>query len=180
VPTRNLRSAGITATVALVYLLGACSDDGADTGSASGSGSGSGSASGSGSGLGSEDLSGTTDDEAILGAVDEYRRYVQNEVAILVDATTTFTDAVRAGNMDAAKSAYAPSRYHWETIEPIAGLIAEIDGAVDARVDDFADETDPAWTGWHRIEYLLWVQGDTATAVHRVHRVDLFLRRDPG
>lgn len=123
---------------------------------------------------------GATDDEAILGAVDEYRRYVQDEVAILVDATTTFTDAVRAGNMDAAKSAYAPSRYHWETIEPIAGLIAEIDGAVDARVDDFADETDPAWTGWHRIEYLLWVQGDTAAAVHRVHRVDLFLRRDPG
>jgi len=32
---------------------------------------------------------------------------------------------------------------------------------VDARVDDFASETDPAWTGWHRLEYLLFDQGTT-------------------
>ena len=78
VAARTRRSAGLTASVALALLLSACSDDGSDTGSASGSGSGSasGSGSGSGSGLGSEDLTGATDDAAILGAVDEYRRYV--------------------------------------------------------------------------------------------------------
>ena len=79
---------------------------------------------------------------------------------------------MRAGDIDAAKAAFAPSRFHWETIEPIAGLVEQIDGAVDARVDDFANETDPAWTGWHRIEYLLWEQGDVATAVPFADQLD--------
>ena len=63
----------------------------------------------------------------------------------------------RAGrDVQAAKDAFAPSRQAWETIEPIAGLVEDIDGAVDARVDDFDNEDDPALTGWHKLEYLLW------------------------
>ena len=34
-----------------------------------------------------------------------------------------------------------------------------VDGAVDSRVDDFASVDDPAFTGWHRLEYILWEQG---------------------
>ena len=94
------------------------------------------------------------------------------EASTLIEETAAFTDAVRAGEMDAAKAAYAPSRYHWETIEPIAGLVEEIDGAVDARVDDFADENDPAWTGWHRIEYLLWEAGDVDAAAPFADQLD--------
>jgi iron uptake system component EfeO len=48
-----------------------------------------------------------------------------------------------------------------ERIEPIAGLVEEIDGKVDARVDDFEGVTDPAFTGWHRLEYHLWEKGST-------------------
>lgn len=44
-------------------------------------------------------------------------------------------------------------------------LLKEIDGTVDARVDDFENEDDPEFTGWHRIEHLLWEKGDTAAAV---------------
>src|SRR4029077_9238574 len=76
----------------------------------------------------------------------------------------TFTDAVRAGDVEAAKAAFAPSRYCWEAIEPIAGLVSDIDAAVDSRVDDFEGEDDPAWTGWHKLEYLLWVKGDISEA----------------
>ena len=64
--------------------------------------------------------------------------------------------------MAGAKAQFAPSRVNWERIEPIAGLVSEIDGAVDSRVDDFASPEDPKWTGWHRLEYLLWEKDTTA------------------
>jgi iron uptake system component EfeO len=93
--------------------------------------------------------------EAVAG----YTSYVQGQVDELVGDAKVFTDAVRAGDVDAAQAAYAPSRQAWERIEPIASLIPELDGKVDARVDDFTSEDDPAWTGWHRLEYILWEMG---------------------
>ncbi len=72
-----------------------------------------------------------------------------------------FTDAVRANNLQAAQDAFAPSRMPWERIEPLAGLVEEIDGKVDARVDDFAGVDDPAFTGWHRLEFLLFEKNTT-------------------
>jgi iron uptake system component EfeO len=71
------------------------------------------------------------------------------------------TDAVKADDLAAAQAAYAPSRAPWERIEPIAGLVEEIDGAVDSRVDDFAGIDDPEFSGWHRLEYLLFAQNTT-------------------
>ncbi|MEZ5251022.1 MAG: EfeM/EfeO family lipoprotein [Ilumatobacteraceae bacterium] len=57
------------------------------------------------------------------------------------------------------------SRRPWERIdEPIAGLIEDIDGAVDAREDDFTGPDDPNFTGWHRLEYHLWVLEDVSEA----------------
>jgi iron uptake system component EfeO len=148
--------------------VAACSDDGAGTrDSASGSGSGSSSASGSGSGSGSAisvNPSVTSSDPLVNEGAPTYTQYVRQQVDELVAATKTFTDAVRAGNVQAAKDAYAASRQAWERIEPIAGLVEDIDSAVDARVDDFANEDDPAWTGWHKLEYLLWVKNDISQA----------------
>jgi iron uptake system component EfeO len=93
--------------------------------------------------------------------VAEYETWVSEQVDLTIAATKTFTDAVRAGDLEGAKAAYAPSRQGWERIEPIAGLVEEFDGAADARVDDFAGVDDPAFTGWHRLEYLLWERGTT-------------------
>jgi iron uptake system component EfeO len=86
----------------------------------------------------------------------EYRGYAVEQTKQLVSVTKTLTDAVRAGDLAAAQAAYAPSRVPWERIEPLAGLVEEIDGKVDARVDDFAGVDDPEFTGWHRLEYLLF------------------------
>jgi iron uptake system component EfeO len=167
-----VRSSAIGSLVLLLALgVSGCADDGAGV-TAAGSGSRSAAGSGSGSGLAAEDLAGGTDDPLITKAVADYRAYVVAEVDRLVAASTTFTDAVRAGDLAGAKAAYAPSRVHWETIEPIAGLVEDLDGRVDARVDDMAWETDPAWTGWHRIEYLLWVERDTAAATPYADRLD--------
>ena len=102
----------------------------------------------------------STDNPLITEAVEGYRAYVAEQVAIMQAETTVFTDAVRAGDIEAAKAAYPVSRRSWERIEPIAGLIADIDTAVDAREDDYDGPTDPAFTGWHRLEYQLWTAGD--------------------
>jgi iron uptake system component EfeO len=167
----RLRLVLVPAVVLSVALgVAACSDDGAgtrDSASGSASGSGSGSASGSGSGSGSAisvNPSVTSSDPPVNEGAAIYTQYVRQQVDELVTATKTFTDAVRAGNVQAAKDAYAASRQAWERIEPIAGLVEDIDSAVDARVDDFANEDDPAWTGWHKLEYLLWVKNDISQA----------------
>ena len=97
-------------------------------------------------------------DPLVTQAAEEYQVYAVDQ---LVTVVKTFTDAVRAGDLQAAQAAYAPSRVPWERIEPLAGLVEELDGLVDARVDDFAGVDDPAFTGWHRLEYLLFDQNTT-------------------
>jgi iron uptake system component EfeO len=153
------RSTTVLALTAALGLLAGCADDG---GSVRSEGGGSGSGSGSGSGLSGSDLGTQSTDKDVTAAVAKYETYVRGEVATLRTKTKLFTDAVRAGDVAEAKKQYAPSRVSWERIEPIAGLVEEIDGAVDARVDDFADENDPAWTGWHKLEYLLWEKNTAA------------------
>ena len=148
------------------------------SGSGSGTGSESGSESGSGSGSG---ISGavegsSTDDPLVEDALAEYRTYVSEQVEETIARTTTLTDAVRAGDLEAARAAYAPSRQGWERIEPIASLVVELDGAMDARVDDFEGVDDPAFTGWPRIEHILWEQRETEPAVEFADKLDADLQ----
>ncbi|GAT07930.1 EfeM/EfeO family lipoprotein [Mycolicibacterium novocastrense] len=101
-------------------------------------------------------------DPAILDkAAADYKAYAQSNIDELQRVVKVFTDAVRAGDLKAAQDAYAPSRLPWERIEPIAGLVEEIDGKIDARVDDFAGVDDPKFTGWHRLEFLLFEKNTT-------------------
>jgi iron uptake system component EfeO len=187
--SRTFRAA--VAALAALCLLAACSDDdggevrseggcggSASAGSASGgSASGTGaSASGCASGIGDAVEGSTTDNPLVTDAVAEYKVYVLEQVDDTIAATTVFTDAVRAGDVEAAKAAFAPSRQGWEAIEPIAGLVEEIDGAVDARVDDFEGEDDPNFTGWHRLEYILWEQNTTDGAAEFADKLDADLQ----
>jgi len=149
----------------------------ASGGSASGaSASGCASGSGSGSGIAGDVEGSSTDDPLVQDAVAEYTTYVAEQVDLTIAETTTFTDAVRAGDVEAAKAAYAPSRQGWERIEPIAGLVEELDGAMDARVDDFEGVDDPAFTGWHRLEYILWELGSTEGAAEFADKLDADLQ----
>jgi iron uptake system component EfeO len=151
---------------------GSASEGSASGGDASGCASGS----GSGSGIAGDVEGSSTDNPLVQDAVAAYTGYVAEQVDLTIADTTTFTDAVRAGDLEAAKAAYAPSRQGWERIEPIAGLVEELDGAMDARVDDFEGEDDPAFTGWHRIEYILWSLGTTDGAAEFADKLDADLQ----
>ena len=175
------RAAGIAAAAAaLAGAAAACGgDDGEDRPVAvigSGTGTASGSVSGSVTGITTAGLAADTDNPLVRQAVDGYRAYLLEQTVAMIAATTAFTDAIRAGDLAAAQAAYAPSRVAWERIEPIAGLIEAIDGAVDARVDDFAGPDDPGFTGWHRLEYILFELGTTEGAAPFADRLDADLR----
>ncbi|HFK3155802.1 iron uptake system protein EfeO [Citrobacter sedlakii] len=90
-------------------------------------------------------------------AISEYKAYVTAETAQLVSGTKAFTDAVKAGDMNKAKSLYAPTRQHYERIEPIAELFSDLDGSIDAREDDYEQKAaDQKFTGFHRLEKALF------------------------
>ena len=99
----------------------------------------------------------------LVAPIAQYKAYVVAETDTLVTATAAFTAAIKAGNLAEAQRLYAPARAHYERIEPIAELFDDLDKAMDARVDDFEKkEADPTWTGFHRLEYALWVKKSTA------------------
>ncbi|MFD3946423.1 iron uptake system protein EfeO [Streptomyces sp. NPDC058579] len=91
-------------------------------------------------------------------AVAAYRQYVQAQADQTLPKVKVFTDAVRAGDVEAAKKAYADSRIGWERTEPVAESFGDIDPKVDVREDGLEAGQDPAkdWTGWHRLEKALW------------------------
>lgn len=161
-----MRKTLVTAAAVLAAAAVACgSDDGAEVRTIGGEGSVSASASATGSGsatgLSLEELGGATDNPLVISAVAQYKAYVEEQIDAMIAKNGELGDAVRAGDLQTARSLYAPSRVEWERIEPIAGLIEEIDGAVDSRVDDFAGPDDPEFTGWHRLEYILFELGTT-------------------
>lgn len=90
-------------------------------------------------------------------AITDYKAYVTAETAELVKGTKAFTDAVKAGDIEKAKALYAPTRQHYERIEPIAELFSDLDGSIDAREDDYEKKADdPKFTGFHRLEKALF------------------------
>lgn len=98
----------------------------------------------------------------LVGPIADYKVYVSKEVAELAAGTRAFTDAVKAGDLEKAKSLYAPTRSHYERIEPIAELFSDLDGSIDAREDDYEKKAnDPKFTGFHRLEKALF--GDNST-----------------
>ncbi|MCX4797823.1 MULTISPECIES: iron uptake system protein EfeO [unclassified Streptomyces] len=87
-------------------------------------------------------------------AVAEYRTYVQAQADETLPKAKKFTDAVAAGDIEAAKKIYADSRLGWERTEPVAESFGDIDPKVDLREDGL--EAGQKWTGWHRLEKALW------------------------
>jgi iron uptake system component EfeO len=106
-----------------------------------------------------------SEDEALQAAVASYKEYVANQSAALVEQTGLFTEAVKAGDIDGAKALYPVARTYWERIEPVAEIFGDLDPKVDAREDDFAaGPADPAFTGFHKLEYDLWITGDVSAS----------------
>ena len=93
-------------------------------------------------------------DPRLGAAVTAYRGYVQQQADTTVPVVQQFADAVKAGDLERAKSLFAPSRIGWERTEPVAESFGDIDPRTDVREDGLEDGQ--KWTGWHRLEKALW------------------------
>ncbi|WP_405493458.1 iron uptake system protein EfeO [Streptomyces sp. NBC_00096] len=87
-------------------------------------------------------------------AVAAYRKYVQEQADETIPKAQAFADAIKAGDVEAAKKAYSLSRVGWERTEPVAESFGDIDPKVDVREDGL--EPNQEWTGWHKLEKSLF------------------------
>ncbi|MET1029742.1 iron uptake system protein EfeO [Domibacillus tundrae] len=94
----------------------------------------------------------------LSSVTDEYRVYAISEIDLFVTETEKFAQAVKTGDIETAKAAYAPARMHYERAEPIAEVFGDLDPKIDAREGDVPEEE---WTGYHRIEKGLWIDETT-------------------
>ncbi|MBD0691278.1 iron uptake system protein EfeO [Streptomyces sp. CBMA123] len=93
-------------------------------------------------------------DPRLAAAVDSYRTYAQEQADATIPAVEAFAAAIKAGDLEKAKSLYAPSRTGWERTEPVAESFGDVDPKTDTREGKL--EQGQAWTGWHRLEKALW------------------------
>ncbi|MEU7379861.1 MULTISPECIES: iron uptake system protein EfeO [unclassified Streptomyces] len=96
-------------------------------------------------------------DPKLDAAVADYRQYAQDQADETLPRVEAFVKAIKAGDVPAAKKAYAISRLGWERTEPVAESFGDIDPKVDVREDGLEDGQ--KWTGWHRLEKSLWKDG---------------------
>ena len=92
----------------------------------------------------------------VEAAVEQYRRFIEQNTDELVAETKPFVAAVVAGNVAKAKSLYPAARIPYERIEPVAESFGSLDPRIDARENDVPAKT---WSGFHVIEKALWEEG---------------------
>lgn len=104
-------------------------------------------------------------------AVEDYLSFVKQEVAALQPKVTKFANAYAAGDDQTARKLFAPTRVHYERIEPIAESLGILDPRIDYREIDYRAEAaalakdDPTftqWLGFHRMEKDLWTPSKNA------------------
>ena len=61
-------------------------------------------------------------------AADSYKRYVNSQTDALIPATQVFVDAVKRGDIAAAKAQFPIARTYYERIEPVAESFPERPG----------------------------------------------------
>jgi iron uptake system component EfeO len=99
------------------------------------------------------------DAAALAAATAGYKSYVEGESTKLLASTRQFVAALEAGNLAQAKALFGPARSHYEAIEPVAESFGDLDPEIDARAGDVPAAS---WTGFHRIEQILWQKNTTA------------------
>ncbi len=77
--------------------------------------------------------------EHIEAATTAYLAYVEDQTDQLLAGTEAFVTAIRAGDDDAARALYAPTRTHWERIETVAESFGDLDPRMDASEADLEE-----------------------------------------
>lgn len=92
-----------------------------------------------------------------------YKQFVVKQIDELVADTEKFVGYLKSGDVQKAKQIYPLARMYYERSEPIAESFGDLDPRIDARLADLTEEgkTEKDWTGFHKIEKILWEQNTT-------------------
>ncbi|QFF98841.1 EfeM/EfeO family lipoprotein [Psychrobacillus glaciei] len=95
--------------------------------------------------------------------LDSYKSFAIDQIDQFVTETEKFVEAIKVGDIEKAKEIYPNARMFFERSEPIAESFGDLDPRIDARLADLEDEgkTKKEWSGYHKIEYGLWVENTT-------------------
>ena len=109
---------------------------------------------------------------AFIGPLSEFRVYLSSQGGALIKAVSALEQAIAAGDLAQAQALYLPAREAYQRLAPAAQRLAEQDNAINARADYFEKrEQDPAFSGFHRLEYGLFEQhtlGDLTPIAQRL------------
>ncbi|HHS7807961.1 iron uptake system protein EfeO [Pseudomonas putida] len=96
---------------------------------------------------------------AFVGPLSEFRVYLATQGSALIKAVTALNQAIAGGDLAQAQALYLPARAAYQRLAPAAQRLAELDNSINARADYFEKrEQDPAFVGFHRVEYALFQQ----------------------
>ena len=96
---------------------------------------------------------------AFVGPLSEFRVYLASQSSALIKAVTALNQAISSGDLSQAQALYLPARAAYQRLAPAAQRLAELDNSINARADYFEKrEQDPAFVGFHRLEYALFQQ----------------------
>ncbi len=97
----------------------------------------------------------TTDD--LLGPARAYHAYVGAGLNTLARQVGVLTQRIRAGHLRAAQAAWLPAHLTYERLGAAYGTFGNYDTEIEGRPDGLPRGlSDPAFTGFYRIEYGLW------------------------
>ncbi|MGW1500129.1 iron uptake transporter permease EfeU [Streptomyces mirabilis] len=94
-----------------------------------------------------------------------YRTYVDQGLADLQSKTRTLQSDLDADKLDQARKDWLPAHTQYASLGAAYGTFADFDAKINGRTAGLAGGVDdPAFTGFHRIEYGLW-HGQSAAAL---------------
>jgi iron uptake system component EfeO len=95
----------------------------------------------------------------LIGPLAEYRVYLSYEIDGLVDDITSVAGALKSGDVETARKAFASARAHYARMTPIAMFFPDLDGDVEPHGQDAA-AADSDDRGFRQLEWDLFVSKD--------------------
>ncbi|MDL4814928.1 EfeM/EfeO family lipoprotein [Actinomadura opuntiae] len=103
----------------------------------------------------------------LFPALRSYRAYVTKGLGVLRDRTDELRDAVRSGDLDAARGKWLPAHLAYERLGAAYGTFGDFADKIDGRPAGLPGGVhDSGFTGFRRVEYGLW-HGESAASLRK-------------
>lgn len=114
---------------------------------------------------------------SFLGPLSEYKVYLVQQAAMAIAASEALTAAIEAGDLDNARALWLQARAPYKRVEPLAYRFSDLEAAIDPVADYLAQrETDPGFSGFHRLEFGLFAKKSTDGLTPVAHQLTADLR----